>query len=92
MDDWTIFYWGWWISWAPFVGTFTAKISKGRTIREFIFGVMTIPIVYSFYWLVVFGGAGLQMERAAARAGIVCNHTVGADPATDLIESAVIDG
>jgi len=75
MDDWTIFYWGWWISWSPFVGMFTAKISKGRTIKEFITGVMTMPVLYSFFWLVVFGGAGLEMEREAARAGVICEHT-----------------
>ena len=91
MDDWTIFYWGWWISWAPFVGMFTAKISKGRTVREFINGVMTIPIIYSFWWLVVFGGAGLEMERAAARAGVVCSYTENA-PADAPVEFTYIDG
>mmetsp|Transcript_15818 Transcript_15818/g.40175 ORF Transcript_15818/g.40175 Transcript_15818/m.40175 type:complete len:652 (+) Transcript_15818:403-2358(+) len=75
MNDWTIFYWGWWISWAPFVGMFTAKISRGRTVKQFITGVMTIPVVYSFLWLVVFGGAGLQMERSAARHGVVCSYS-----------------
>ncbi|CAD7696045.1 unnamed protein product [Ostreobium quekettii] len=75
MDDWTIFYWGWWISWAPFVGVFTAKISKGRTVKEFILGVLCLPTFYSFLWLVVFGGEGLRMERKAAAAGIMCPGT-----------------
>jgi len=46
MNTWTIFYWGWWISWAPFVGTFIAKISRGRTIREFITATIIVPIIY----------------------------------------------
>jgi len=66
MDDWTIFYWGWWVAWCPFVGMFIAKISKGRTIREIIIGGMIAPTVYSFCWFSVFGGAGLRMERDAA--------------------------
>ena len=50
MDAWTIFYWGWWISWAPFVGTFMAKISRGRTLGEFILGTLLVPSLYSFIW------------------------------------------
>merc|ERR1719204_684303 len=79
MDGWTIFYWGWWISWSPFVGMFIAKISRGRTIREFINGAMTAPITYSFLWLTIFGGAGIKTERMAAGAGLCCpswNSTV----------------
>ena len=53
---WTIFYWGWWISWAPFVGMFIARISRGRTIREFMVGVMFVPTTISFFWLCMFGG------------------------------------
>lgn len=59
---WTIFYWGWWISWAPFVGIFIARISKGRTIREFILGVLLVPTSVTFVWLSVFGGSGIFME------------------------------
>ena len=77
MDAWTIFYWGWWISWSPFVGMFIARISRGRTIKEFITHTLTIPIVYSFIWFTIFGGAGLRMERNAALAGITCNSTLG---------------
>ena len=50
MNDWTIFYWGWWIAWCPFVGMFIAKISRGRTIKEFINATLTAPIFYTFLW------------------------------------------
>ncbi|WP_353893758.1 BCCT family transporter [Proteinivorax hydrogeniformans] len=56
---WTIFYWAWWISWSPFVGMFIARISKGRTVREFILGVMLFPTLLSFLWMSVFGGTAL---------------------------------
>ncbi|MFC5291218.1 BCCT family transporter [Actinokineospora guangxiensis] len=56
---WTAFYWGWWISWAPFVGVFIARISKGRTVREFVAAVLLVPTLVSFLWFSVFGGAGL---------------------------------
>ncbi len=59
---WTIFYWGWWISWAPFVGMFIARISRGRTIREFMLGVMLVPTTISFFWLCMFGGSAMWME------------------------------
>ncbi|MDY6822350.1 MAG: BCCT family transporter [Thermodesulfobacteriota bacterium] len=70
---WTIFYWGWWISWSPFVGMFIARISKGRTVREFITGVMVIPTLISFIWMSAFGGSALwlQMTGAADIAGAV---------------------
>ncbi len=57
---WTIFYWAWWIAWAPFVGTFIARISKGRTIRQFIGGVLIAPTLGSFVWFAVFGGIGIN--------------------------------
>lgn len=68
---WTIFYWAWWIAWAPFVGTFIARISRGRTIKEFIFGVLAAPTVASFLWFATFGtlgifqGAGVGAEAIA---------------------------
>jgi len=74
MNDWTIFYWGWWIAWCPFVGMFIAKISVGRTVREFIAGTMAAPVVYVFMWLVIFGGAGMRLEREAAAAGLCCHN------------------
>jgi choline/carnitine/betaine transport len=61
MQDWTIFYWAWWISWAPFVGTFIARISRGRTIREFVLGVLFVPSMVSFLWFAVFGGAAIEL-------------------------------
>lgn len=59
---WTVFFWGWWIAWSPFVGMFIARISRGRTIGEFIFGVMLVPSLFSFFWIAVFGGTALNME------------------------------
>jgi len=60
--DWTIFYWAWWISWAPFVGMFIARVSKGRTIREFMVGVLFVPTSLTFMWLTVFGDSALYVE------------------------------
>ena len=82
MNNWTIFYWGWWIAWSPFVGMFIAKISKGRTIRQFIHGTMTAPIVYAFLWFCIFGSAGLKMERDAALANITCESILGGGTST----------
>ncbi|GAB3250016.1 BCCT family transporter [Arthrobacter pigmenti] len=62
LASWTIFYWAWWISWTPFVGTFIAKISRGRTIREFVLGVLLVPTAVSMIWFVVFGGAGINLQ------------------------------
>ncbi|MCG8619499.1 MAG: BCCT family transporter [Desulfobacterales bacterium] len=59
---WTVFYWCWWIAWAPFVGGFVARISRGRTIREFIFGVLLIPLVITFLWFNIVGGGALFAE------------------------------
>jgi len=62
MGWWTIFYWCWWIAWGPFVGGFVARISKGRTIREFIFGVILVPLVITIVWFNVVGGSALHAE------------------------------
>ena len=64
MGDWTLFYWAWWISWSPFVGMFIARISRGRTIREFIVGVLLVPAGFTFLWLSFFGNTALVMELA----------------------------
>ena len=64
-EGWTIFYWGWWISWAPFVGMFIARISRGRTIREFMLGVMFVPTTIAFFCLCVFGGNAMYLELTA---------------------------
>ncbi len=60
--NWTLFYWGWWLSWCPFVGIFIARVSKGRTIREFIFYVLFIPTIATFFWFSVFGGTAMHIE------------------------------
>jgi choline/glycine/proline betaine transport protein len=59
---WTIFYWAWWISWSPFVGMFIARISKGRSVREFILSVMLIPTILSFFWMSIFGGTAIFQQ------------------------------
>lgn len=69
-EDWTMFYWGWWIAWSPFVGIFIARISRGRTIREFIAGVLALPTLFVFVWLAVFGGTALHSEVLGESAGI----------------------
>jgi len=63
MDWWTIFYWGWWISWAPFVGIFLAIISRGRTVRNVIIGGFFAPCLFCFLWFAVFGGVAIKMQR-----------------------------
>jgi len=60
---WTLFYWGWWISWSPFVGIFVARISKGRTVRELITAGLLLPTLVTFFWMATFGGTALHMER-----------------------------
>jgi len=62
--QWTLFYWATWISWAPYVGSFIARVSRGRTIREFIAAVLIVPSLLSFMWFAVFGGAGIELDRA----------------------------
>ncbi|WP_227659124.1 MULTISPECIES: BCCT family transporter [unclassified Corynebacterium] len=63
LSSWTIFYWAWWISWSPFVGMFLARISRGRSIREFCVGVLLIPAGVSTVWFAIFGGTAITMER-----------------------------
>lgn len=66
IGGWTIFYWAWWIAWAPFVGTFIARISKGRTIKEFVIGVILAPSLASFIWFAVFGSMGINLGADVA--------------------------
>lgn len=68
---WTIFFWGFWISWAPFVGLFVARISKGRTVREFVAGVLLVPTLFSLLWMAAFNGAALFVELHVRSGGIV---------------------
>lgn len=58
---WTILYWGWWVSWAPFVGLFIARVSRGRTIREFVLGVLLVPAGFTFMWMTFFGNSAIDM-------------------------------
>jgi glycine betaine transporter len=62
-QDWTIFYWAWWIAWAPFVGSFIARVSRGRTVREFVIGVLAVPTIFGMLWFAVFGGTGIYLEH-----------------------------
>ncbi|SDZ13026.1 choline/carnitine/betaine transport [Geodermatophilus africanus] len=66
LRGWTVFYWAWWISWTPFVGLFIARISRGRTIRQFVTGVLLVPSLVSLLWFAVFGGAGIAAQRDGA--------------------------
>ncbi|SCT41273.1 glycine betaine uptake BCCT transporter [Staphylococcus caeli] len=63
MSSWTLYYWGWWLSWSPFVGIFIARVSKGRSIREFIGGVLLVPVIISFIWFSVFGVLGIETGK-----------------------------
>jgi choline/carnitine/betaine transport len=63
LQSWTIFYWAWWISWTPFVGMFIARISRGRTIRQFVAGVLLVPSLVSLLWFAVFGGAAINVQQ-----------------------------
>lgn len=63
LNDWTLYYWGWWMSWSPFVGIFIARVSRGRSIREFILGVMLVPTIVSFIWFSVFGVTGIEVGK-----------------------------
>ena len=80
-NDWTVFYWGWWIAWSPFVGTFIARVSKGRTIREFVLGVLIVPSLITFFWISAFGSASIQQVLAGDNAIV---EAVNEDVATAL--------
>ena len=70
MADWTLFYWAWWIAWSPFVGMFIARISRGRTIREFVIGVLFVPAALTFVWMTVFGNTAIWLDLGSAAGGI----------------------
>ena len=71
VSAWTVFYWGWWIAWSPFVGMFIARISKGRTVREFVLGVLFLPSMFSTIWLATFGGSALNGAIGEGTNGVV---------------------
>jgi choline/glycine/proline betaine transport protein len=82
--SWTVFYWGWWISWAPFVGVFIARISRGRTVREFVAGVLLVPTLVTFLWFAVMGGSVIKQvwDNPAA----LVDPTVGIVPENVLFD------
>ncbi len=63
IQNWTVFYWAWWISWSPFVGIFIARVSRGRTIREFLLGVLIVPTLVSFLWFSIFGMSAMNLDN-----------------------------
>ncbi|MDQ1034913.1 choline/carnitine/betaine transport [Streptomyces sp. V3I8] len=69
LGSWTVFYWAWWISWTPFVGMFIARISRGRTIRQFVGGVILVPSTVSLVWFAIFGGTAMKLKEGGALAG-----------------------
>ncbi len=77
LGGWTLFYWGWWIAWSPFVGMFIARISRGRTIREFVVGVLLVPLGFTFLWMTIYGNTAL--------------HMVMVDGTTQLVEAVAAD-
>jgi choline/carnitine/betaine transport len=87
MSGWTIFYWAWWISWTPFVGMFIARISRGRTIRQFVTGVLLVPSMVSVIWFGIFGGTAFHIQQEADKAG-----TPGLTTMTDGTASIDFDG
>jgi len=83
LGDWTVFYWAWWIAWSPFVGMFIARISKGRTVREFITGVLLLPVAFSFVWFGALGGSALEMALGGSAAfdPMINNPDIGTEVA-----------
>ena len=81
VSGWTVFYWAWWVSWSPFVGLFIARVSRGRTIREFILGTVLAPTLAAFVWFSVFGGTALHLEIMQ---GVPLSEAVKADVSTAL--------
>ncbi|WP_277208827.1 choline BCCT transporter BetT [Isoptericola croceus] len=84
MNAWTLFFWAWWVAWAPFVGLFLARISRGRTIRQFVLGTMTIPFGFVLVWVSVFGNTTLQLGRDGTEEGAAFIQTAMDDPAGGL--------
>ncbi|BAV65581.1 BCCT family transporter [Sphingobium cloacae] len=82
MADWTLFYWAWWIAWSPFVGMFIARISRGRTLREFVIGVLLVPTGFTFLWMTVFGNTAIHLDLGIAAGAIA--DAVRADLSTAL--------
>lgn len=69
LSSWTVFYWAWWVSWTPFVGLFIARISRGRSIRQFVTGVLLVPSTVTLLWFAIFGGGAIGLQERAQRSG-----------------------
>ncbi|MGP4077623.1 glycine betaine uptake BCCT transporter [Halobacillus sp. K22] len=76
IQDWTIYFWAWWIAWSPFVGIFIARVSKGRTIREFLSGALIVPSLVSFLWFTVFGISAIQAQKGGAAIGDLATEQI----------------
>lgn len=75
-QDWSVFYWAWWVSWAPFVGMFVARVSKGRTVREFLLCVLIVPSLFIFIWMGVFGSIALEQLYTNPAASLVKEYVI----------------
>jgi choline/glycine/proline betaine transport protein len=84
IDAWTLFYWAWWISWSPFVGMFIARISRGRTVREFVIAVLFVPAGFTFFWMTVFGNTALWIDTTVAQGAL--HRAVASDLSTALFQ------
>ncbi|AOM02481.1 BCCT family transporter [Cobetia marina] len=84
LGGWTLFYWGWWIAWSPFVGMFIARVSRGRTIREFVYGVLFVPMGFTFMWLTFFGDSALHLLMTDAAGNLA--EAVSADASVALFK------
>jgi choline/glycine/proline betaine transport protein len=82
IGGWTLFYWGWWIAWSPFVGMFIARISRGRSIREFVVGVLLVPLGFTFLWMTIYGNTALHLVLAQGAGELV--EAVAADSSVAL--------
>ena len=89
---WTIFYWGWWISWSPFVGMFIARISKGRSVRELLLGVIVLPSILCFLWMAVFGGSAIHLQQNGLRDVATAVNENVATALFDMLESFPLTG
>ncbi|HEV6953920.1 MAG TPA: choline BCCT transporter BetT [Promicromonospora sp.] len=84
LNAWTLFFWAWWVAWAPFVGLFLARISRGRTIRQFVVGVLTVPFLFILLWVSVFGNSALEFIRDGGAEGAAFGEAAMNDPAVGI--------
>ena len=93
LRDWTVFYWAWWISWSPFVGMFIARISRGRTVRQFMTAVLIVPTLVTLVWIAAFGGSGIEQVRAGVgglAAGLGANESMALFHMLDELPLAIL--